>query len=285
MLLTRAEVAFDFDGEQFDLERDRSLLAWLMSQPLHDGVAAIDGARWIGRAPDLDSAERVARQCADDLQQVRDIMKIFRILGSEPRPPDPFLRRLGGRAAARTWEEHLALSVVRGEGFALVVLYALSDTIPEAEVGALLEGIILRKEAHVGFGESGAMRAVGSGDGRRGRALLGRNLAHLLALRWIATAVEQAAPRGHWLVAQLPGFLRHANAVAEERLRRIGLLRGPLSSLTPARMGRLLAEGLASRILPRRPAGARSARLVSRYLEDPVVRGHDVLWSGEDPTP
>jgi hypothetical protein len=83
----------------------------------------------------------------------------------------------------------------------------------------------------------------------------------------------------------LPGFLDHANACAELRLRRIGVLDRPLAELPAGRRALLVAEayggkllgGLAQLItLPLRvlPLWPKKKRLTETYLSDAHVTGY-----------
>ena len=76
MLLTREEIRFDFGSARFELPRDRESLGWIFSQFLYGEVTGIQVGHWIHHAPDLESAQFLARQCAQELAHVRIIRSV-----------------------------------------------------------------------------------------------------------------------------------------------------------------------------------------------------------------
>jgi len=88
----------------------------------------------------------------------------------------------------------------------------------------------------------------------------------------------------HPVMKHLPAFLDHANACAEIRLRRIGVLDRPLAELSRLRRAQLVAEAYGGKLLgglvslvtaPLRllPLWPRKKRLTDTYLRDAHVTG------------
>jgi hypothetical protein len=103
-------------------------------------------------------------------------------------------------------------------------------------------------------------------------------------VRRIAGYMKSRLPVDHPVMKHLPAFLEHANACAELRLRRIGVLDRPLAELSAARRALLVAEayggkllgGLGSLVtLPLRllPLWPKKKRLTDTYLRDAHITG------------
>ena len=268
MLLDRDEIRYDFAGATFDLAADRETLGWIMSQFLYGEVTGIQVGHWIHHAPDLDSAQFLARQCAQELSHVRLVRRIFDRLGTEPQPAHRLVRFLSTGLMGASWEEHTCLEMALGEGYVLTVFYALLDTIPDAEIRRLLETATRQEETHVAFGEAMTRRAAQRPRVRR--HLLGMSLLSLWVMRRLAASMSRRMDAGHPVWRQLPAFARHAVAVSELRLRRMGILDMPLAEIPRLRQLHRMGAALTARTL----SGLRPRRLLTRtYLEDRMVAG------------
>jgi hypothetical protein len=268
MLLQRDEIRYDFAGAAFDLERDRDLLGWIMSQFLYGEVTGIQVGHWIHHAPDLDSAQFLARQCAQELSHVRLVRRIFDRLGTEPQPAHRLVRFLSTGLMGASWEEHTCLEMALGEGYVLTVFYALIDTIPDAEIRRLLEAAARQEETHVAFGEEQTRRAAR--DPRVRRHLLGMSLLSLWVMQRLAASMGRGMDPSHPVWRALPGFAQHTVSVSELRLRRLGILETPLAEMRRSARLQRMAAALAARtvagLLPRR------RRLLTRtYLDDRMI--------------
>ena len=268
MRLRRDEIRYDFGGATFDLGGDRDLLGWIMSQFLYGEVTGIQVGHWIHHAPDLTSAQFLARQCAQELSHVRLVRRIFDRLGTEPRPAHRLVRFLSTGLMGASWEEHTCLEMALGEGYVLTVFYALIDTIPDAEIRRLLEAAARQEETHVAFGEEQTQRAAR--DPRVRRHLLGMSLLSLWVMQRLAGSMGRGMDPSHPVWRALPGFAQHTVAVSELRLRRLGILEVPLAEIRRAARVQRIGSSLASRtlagLLPRR------RRLLTRtYLEDRTI--------------
>ena len=268
MQLTRDEIRFDFGGARFELPRDREALRWVFSQFLYGEVTGVQVGHWIHHAPDLECAQFLARQCAQELSHVRILRAVFDLLGAEPQPPHRLVRFLATGLMGASWEEHVCLEMALGEGYVLTVFYALLETIPDLEIVRLLRGAARQEETHVEFGEAQTARAAR--DPRVRRHLLGMSLVSLVAMRRLAGTLGRRSDPSHPVWRQLPAFARHTAAVSELRLMRLGLLDRPLSEMPRAHFARHLAAGLAGRALaPLRLS--RQRLLTSTYLQDPSI--------------
>ena len=93
------------------------------------------------------------------------------------------------------------------------------------------------------------------------------------------------------MLRHLPAFLAHANACAETRLRRIGVLDRPLAEISTAKRAALIAEAYGGkavgslgsllmvpvRLLP----WFKKKRVTDTYLADPHVTGYQLPASTE----
>lgn len=270
MLLTQAEMTFDFGGARFDPVRDRELLAFIFSQFLYGEVTGIQVGTWLHQAPDLESATFLARQATEEMAHVRSFLEIFRLLGAEPHPPHGVVRFLATDWMGGSFAEHTCLEMALGEGFVLQVIYALIDTIDHPGIVRVLAAAAPQEERHVSFGEDWTREAVAKDPGL-GAHLLGLSLVSLTALDRMAPHVSRLGPT-HPVLRQLPAFVRATAAAAELRLERMGIARGPIAQIGRLRRVQLTGSALLRRTL--RPLGFRRRRLLTdTYLSDPLVRG------------
>jgi bacterioferritin (cytochrome b1) len=270
MLLSRDEMTFDWSGARLDPVRDRAVLGWVMNQFLYGEVSGIQCGHWLYAAPDLDAARFFARQAVEEFQHVDNFLRILEILGEKPAPAHRLVRFLGTGMMPSTFEEHVCLEMALGEGFVLLSLYALIDTIDQAEIREILQRAVKQEERHVDFGERRTAAAIRERPALR-RKLLGLSLVSMWAVRRLGRFLERKLPADHPVLHRLPEFLDFTVDCGELRLRRIGILDAPLEGIPLARKAGAVLEAYASsiaslplRLLPRR-------RLTDTYLQDPIV--------------
>ncbi len=279
MLLTRTEMTYDFGGARFDTGADRDLLAFFFSQFLYGEMTGIQVGHWLYLAPDLDAAVFLARQSAEEMGHVRIFLETLRLIGAPAGPAHPIVRFLATGFMGGTFPEHTCLEMALGEGFVLMVLYALIDTLADPALVRALESTTVQEERHVAFGEERTLRAVRDNPRLRNH-LLALSLVSLRAIRKFGPQIRQLAP-AHPVVSQMPGFTQRVVEVTELRLRRMGLLDRPLAELGGLggnlRMAGALARRYGRLIRPRR------GRLLGTYLADPfVARAVKGQTSGEE---
>jgi hypothetical protein len=271
MLLTRAEQTYDFGGARFDIERDRDVLAWIFSQFLFGEVTGVQVGTWLAQAPDFDAAQFLARQANEEMAHVKLFLRVLASLDAEPRPPHRALKFLATDFAGGTFLEHCALEMALGEGFVLMAIYALIDTLPESETRRLLVGLSRQEEGHVSFGEDQTARALDR-DPDQARHVLGLALVSFAALGRLGGWVRRRYP-DHPVLSQMPGFLRATLDAAEVRMRRMGLLERPLARISASEKAGLAVASVGRRygraLNPFRP---KPVPLTETYLEDPAVR-------------
>jgi len=269
MLLSREEMTFDFAGARLEPERDRKLLAWVMNQFLYGEVTGIQCGHWLYQAPDLEAARFFSRQAVEEFQHVENFLRILEILGEGPAPAHRLVRFLSTGMMPATFEEHVCLEMALGEGFVLMALYGVIDTIAHDEIRAILGRAVKQEERHVEFGEQRTMQAIRERPALR-RRLLGLSLVSMWAVRRLGAFMRSRLPR-HEVLSQLPEFLGFSVACAERRLLRMGVLTKPLAELTALEKGLAIAEAYGAavfrspfRLLPKK-------RLTETYLRDPAV--------------
>jgi bacterioferritin (cytochrome b1) len=286
MLLTRDEMTFDFSGAKLDPARDRELLEWMFNQFLYGEVTGIQVGHWLYDAPDFEAAKFLARQSLEEMQHVDNFLRIMAMLGCRPRPAHAAVRFLATGMMGGSWAEHVALEMAQGEGFVLQAFYAVIDTLDHKPSIDILRRAVKQEERHVEFGEQQTTKVIEGRPWLR-RRLLGLSLVSMWGVRRLAGYMERRLSKGeqdHPVMKHLPAFLEHANACAELRLRRIGVLDRPLAELSGVRRALLVAEayggkllgGLASLVtLPLRllPLWPKKKRLTDTYLHDAHVTG------------
>jgi hypothetical protein len=271
VLLTRQEQTYDFGGARFDLERDRDVLTWIFSQFLFGEVTGVQVGTWLAQAPDFEAAQFLARQANEEMAHVKLFLRVLSALDAEPQPPHRALKFLTTDFAGGTFVEHCCVEMALGEGFVLMAIYGLIDTLPDSEVRNMLVGLSRQEEGHVGFGEEQTARALRR-DPTQAPHLLGLALVSLAGLRRLGGWVGRRYGT-HPVLSQMPGFLSAVVRATEVRLGRMGVVRRPLGELPVTRK-----VGLATSALVRRygrglvPFRSRPTPLTDTYLRDPAVR-------------
>ncbi len=278
MLLSRDEMHFDVGATRFDLEKDKEILAWIMSQALFGEATGCYCGATLYTAPDIDAATFLSRQAVEEFAHFRSFLKIFKILGTQPQPPNRVIKFLTGHE--RLWDHHVALEMAVGEGLVLEAFYAMIDTIDHPEIKALLKATAHQEEGHTSFGEQRTIQVLRETPGRR-RQLLGRCLLSIQALKWLAPRVEKMVPKDHPVMKLLPSFLPHVIKNTELRLRRMGVLTEPLENIGFVRRWALIANGMFWAFA--RGLFARSKPSIPEtYLKDPMTAR---LLAGDVPEP
>jgi hypothetical protein len=271
VLLTREEQTFDFGDARFVIERDRDALAWIFSQFLFGEVTGVQVGDWLARAPDFDAARFLARQANEEMAHVQLFLRILRSLDVQPQPAHPALKFLATDFAGGTFLEHTCLEMALGEGFVLMAIYALIDTLPDSEVRNLLVGLSRQEEAHVSFGEDQTRSGL-EHDRAKARHLLGLALVSFAGIGRLGAWMRKRYA-GHPVLSQMPGFLAAVVGAAELRLQRMGVMRGRVARIPPAERGRLMASSLARRYgRALNPFRSRPDPLTETYLRDPTLR-------------
>jgi hypothetical protein len=271
VLLTREEQTYDFGDARFDLSRDREALAWIFSQFLYGEVTGVQVGDWLARAPDFDAARFLARQANEEMAHVQLFLRILRSLDSQPQPPHPALKFLATDFAGGTFLEHTCLEMALGEGFVLMAIYALIDTLPDSEVRNLLVGLSRQEESHVSFGEEQTKRGL-ERDRAGARHLLGLALVSFVGIGRLGSWMRKRYA-GHPVLSQTPGFLAAVVAAAELRLRRIGVLRGRVADIPAGERAAMMAGSVARRYgRALNPFRSKPEPLTETYLRDPTLR-------------
>jgi hypothetical protein len=157
------------------------------------------------------------------------------------------------------------------EGFVLMAIYALIDTLPESEVRNLLVGLSRQEEGHVAFGEEQTTRALRR-DPSLARHLLGLSLVSLAMIRRLAGWTRRRYP-GHPVLSQMPGFLRATAAAAELRLHWMGMLGRTLAGIPTGERTAMMVSAVARRYgRALNPLRRKPDPLTETYLRDPTVR-------------
>lgn len=269
MLVSREEMRFDFGEAKFRLPEDAQLLGWIFDQFLYGEVTGIQCGHWLHHAPNLEAATFFARQAVEELGHVRQFLRLYALLGVEPKPAHPVVRFLSTGAMGVNYAEHVATEMAVGEGLVLMVFYALIDTIDEPRVVKILESAIRQEERHVAFGEQQTMRLIAERP-KLADTLLGLTLTSVIALRRLGKYVQSRLGPLHPVLAQSDRFLQRTLEVLELRLQRMGVLRGRLDELSFAKKTALVASAQARHFAAK--LERRQKPLTSTYLSDPILR-------------
>lgn len=221
MLLTREEMTFDFGGARFEPERDRKLLEWMLNQFLYGELTANQVGYWLYRAPDLEAGRFFARQAVEEYQHVDQFMRIQQMLGCAIGPPHPMVKFLAKGMMGRSFADHVALEMATGEGFVLMALYGLIDTLNQAETVEILRRIARQEERHVEFGEQRTMQLLRDRRWLRFRIRFLHGI-WLWGVRRLAKYMRKRLPSDHPVLRQLPQFLEKSLLCSRLRMKRMG---------------------------------------------------------------
>jgi hypothetical protein len=269
MLLTPEEIRFDFGGARFRLPEDRDALGWIFSQFLYGEVTGIQCGHWLYHAPNLEAAQFLAQQSVEEMAHIQQFLRLLDRIGVEPSPVHRAVKFLSTSFMGANFAEHTCLEMAAGEGFVLMVFYALIDTLEDDSIRRILDAAVVQEERHVAFGEMWTRRAVAENPALSSQ-LLGLSLISLATVRLFARKLPQVLPMEHPVIRQLPAFLEKTCAVSELRLQRIGILKGPLSDLGPLRKAALAAYG--TTVHACRALLPKGRKLTETYLSDPQVQ-------------
>lgn len=278
MLLTREEMGFDFKGAKFDRVKDRDLLAWIASQFLYGEVTGIQVGKWILHAPDVESAKFLARQCIEELQHVDVFVEFFKWLGARPVKVHPVVKLLSSESS--DWEEHCALEMAQGEGFVLMIFYAIIACIDDEKLAKRLDAACRQEEGHVDFGEQQTMKALARNPKLR-RRLLGLHLLSLWVVKRFEKWIRKRVDNDHAVMRMIPDYLGRIVQTTDLRLQRMGMTNKPL-----AEFGRFETFGYIAGALARKFARKfafwrwfRKDRLTDTYMRDEYL--HEVMQLAE----
>jgi hypothetical protein len=271
MLLTREEMTFDFRGARLDPLRDKALLGWMMNQFLYGEVTGIQCGHWLYGAPDLDAARFFSRQAVEEFQHVDNFLRILEYLNEPAAPAHGMVRFLTSGMMPATFEEHVCLEMALGEGFVLMALYGVIDTIDHADIRSILERAVKQEERHVDFGERRTMQAILARPSLR-RRLLGLSLVSTWGVKRLGSFMRSRLPP-HPVLDALPRFLDFTVECAQTRLLRMGVLTKPFAQLSGLEKAAAVAEAYGASVLgwPLRKL-RRKPRLTETYLRDPYLR-------------
>lgn len=284
MLLSRAEMSFEFGGARLDPVRDKALIEWIMNQFLYGEMTGIQVGHWLYAAPDVAAARFLARQSLEEMQHVDNFLRMLRMMDMQPKPAHPMVRFLSTGMMGGSWAEHVCLEMAAGEGFVLVAFYAVIDTLDHQPSTDILRRAVKQEERHVEFGEQQTMRSIRGRPGVR-RRLTGLHMVSLWGVTRLAGFMQKRLPQDHPVLRHMPAFLAHTNRCAELRMQRMGLIDRPLADISAARKAVYIAEAYAFKLpravlsalaLPFRLLAApfrRRKRLTDVYLDDPYVTG------------
>jgi len=270
MLLTREEMTFDFGGARLDPVRDRQLLGWMMNQFLYGEVTGIQCGHWLYDAPDLQAARFFSRQAVEEFQHVDNFLRILEMLGEAPAPAHPMVRFLTSGMMPSTFEEHVCLEMALGEGFVLMALYGVIDTIDHEQIRAILQRAVKQEERHVDFGERRTASSIRQRPSLR-RRLLGLSLVSTWGVRRVGSYLRSRLPADHPVLSKLPNFLQFTVDCAEKRLLRMGVLLKPFAELGAFEKAACVAEAYGTALVTRPLRLLPRKRLTDTYLRDPAV--------------
>ena len=169
-----------------------------------------------------------------------------------------------------TFEEHVCLEMALGEGFVLMALYGVIDTIDHDEIRAILLRAVKQEERHVDFGERRTLAAIRGRPALR-RRLLGLSLVSTWGVRRLGAFMRSRLPAEHPVLSRLPEFLAFTVSCAEKRLLRMGVLTKPLSELSFVEKSAAVVEAYCASLLSAPLRFLPRKRLTGTYLRDPHV--------------
>ena len=274
MLISKEERQYPFDGAKFDLnqEKDRRFLAWVFDQFLYGEVTGIQCGYWLYKAPHFNAATFLAKQAAEELSHVRRFLRIFSLIGEEPKKAHWAIRFLSTGMMGSSWGEHVALEMAIGEGLVLNIFYVLASTISDSEVSKILDSAVVEEERHVEFGERETLAWLKTYPGSKNLLLTLAFVQYSVMKRLkkrILKKISANFPESHPVLRHFEGFFQHTLNNFQTQMQRLGLVDAPLETFGILHKLKLLVflpfEILRARLF------FKTRLLTDSYLEDPTV--------------
>jgi hypothetical protein len=258
---------FDFGAARFDFdaERDREILCFVLSQALFGEATGVYCGRSLYAAETLEAAQFYVKQARQELNHLLLFAEIFRALGLSPLPPHWVIRVLAAH------NDYYPLKVLMehalGEGMVLDIFRdVLLQTLPEADartagIKKKLSVICKEEEEHVAWGEKETRRMLAE------RAWLKPAFYGLLELQlWLVpfavSGLKRRAP-DHPVLRQLDAFVAHV----QKRVWKQGQELGFVPPTRPALPTRVWAVTMGLLLLLRSQFARSKSRLDRSYIE------------------
>jgi hypothetical protein len=265
--LAREPARFDFGTARFDFEaeRDREILRFVLSQALFGEATGVYCGRSLYAAETLEAAQFYVKQARQELNHLLLFAEIFRALGLSPLPPHWVIRVLAAH------NDYYPLKVLMehalGEGMVLDIFRdVLLQTLPESDprsagIKKKLAVICKEEEEHVAWGEKETRRILSE------RPWLKTAFYGLLELQlWLVPfAVRELKNRApdHPVLSQLDAFVAHV----QKRVWKQGQELGFAPRERPGFLTRASAIGMGLLVLLRSQFARSKSRLDHSYIE------------------
>jgi hypothetical protein len=260
-------VAFDFGTARFDFEaeRDREILRFVLSQALFGEATGVYCGRSLYAAETLEAAQFYVKQARQELNHLLLFAEIFRALELSPLPPHWVIRVLA--AHNDYYPLKVLLEHALGEGMVLDIFRdVLLQTLPEGDprsagIKKKLAVICKEEEEHVAWGEKETRRILAERP-RLKRAFYGLLELQLWLVPFAVRELKRRAP-DHPVLSQLDAFVAHV----QKRVWQQGQELGFAPRERPGFLSRASAIGMGILLLVRSQFARSKSRLDQSSIE------------------
>ncbi len=145
------------------LPKDRELFAFVFARFIDGELTGIAEGRALQYAPDLRSADFLARQIRDEIRHARLYKGLFAYVRPEADPAQGswLLRQVTSPVSGRLWTEHCFLDKAVGERWVLYLMQMLIAHTKDERIVRTLRAIARDEKTHIAFGEAQTKARVG----------------------------------------------------------------------------------------------------------------------------
>ncbi len=135
---------------------DRELLAFIFARFIDGEFTGLKEGYALNYAPDLESADFLAKQIRDEIRHAKMYRRLYATLGVTGRVPRGhwLLQMIMAPISGRLWLEHCFLDKAVGERWVLYVMETLISNIADKRIVTNLKAIARDEKTHIAFGEA-----------------------------------------------------------------------------------------------------------------------------------
>lgn len=143
-------------GTKLRLPEDRELLAFVFARFIDGEFTGLKEGYALNYAPDLESADFLAKQIRDEIRHAKMYRRLYASLGITGKVPQGnwLLQTIMAPITGRMWLEHCFLDKAIGERWVLDLMETLIAQVADKRVVTNLKAIARDEKSHIAFGEA-----------------------------------------------------------------------------------------------------------------------------------
>lgn len=154
---------------KLSLPQDRELLAFVFARFIDGEFTGLKEGYALNYAPDLDSADFLAKQIRDEIRHAKMYRRLYASLGITGKVPRGhwLLQTIMAPITGRLWLEHCFLDKAIGERWVLHLMETLIAQVADKRVVTNLRAIARDEKTHIAFGEAQTKLHIGQSRFKR----------------------------------------------------------------------------------------------------------------------